>query len=139
MNDYWIKALGMGAREQQLPDHWADIDNGIFHRELTSAVRPGMRTGEGIVYYASGTGLIFAVGETTSFPYRNDDPEHQGWPWRVKVKLLHWRDFISDGVPLEALNVEERDLRQVIKRRSHIRLSEAEYDEAVRLLSQPSA
>ena len=137
MNDYWIKALGMGAREQQLPDHWADIDNGIFHRELTSAVRPGMRTGEGIVYYASGTGLIFAVGEITSFPYRNDDPEHQGWPWRVKVKLSHWRDSISDGVPLEALNVGERDLRQVIKRRSHIRLSEAEYDEAVRLLSQP--
>jgi len=97
-----------------------------------------MRTGEGIVYYASGTGLIFAVGEIMGFPYRNDDPAHQGWPWRVKVKLSHWRDSISDGVPLEALNVEERDLRQVIKRRSHIRLSEAEYNEAVRLLSQPS-
>jgi hypothetical protein len=138
MNDYWIKALGMGAREQRLPDQWAQIDNGLFHRELTSAVRPGMRTGDGIVYYASGTGVIFAVGKITSYPFRSEDPEHQGWPWRAKVKLSHWRDFIHDGVPLEALNVEDRDLRQTIKRRSHIRLSEAEYEEAVRLLSQPS-
>jgi hypothetical protein len=97
-----------------------------------------MRTGDGIVYYASGTGLIFAVGKITSYPFRSEDPEHQGWPWRAKVKLSHWRDFIPDGVPLEALNVEERDLRQTIKRRSHIRLSEAEYREAVRLLSHTS-
>jgi hypothetical protein len=138
MNDYWIKALGMGAREQQLPDRWDEIGNGLFRHELTSGVRPGMRTGEGIVYYASGTGLIFAVGEITSFPFRSDDPDQPHWPWRVKVKLTHWRDFIPDGVPLEALNVEERDLRQTIKRRSHIRLSAAEYDEAVRLLAIPA-
>lgn len=135
MDDYWIKALGMGARQQQMPNNWAEIGNGLFHREVTSGVRPGMRTGDGIVYYASGIGLVFAVGEVTSFPFPFDDPEQPHWPWRARVKLTHWRDFIPDGVPLEALNVEKRDLRQSIKRRSHIRLSQGEYQEALRLLS----
>jgi hypothetical protein len=54
------------------------------------------------------------------------------------VTLTHWRDFLLDGVPLEVLNAEERDLRNMIKRRSHIRLSANEYDAAVRALrAQP--
>lgn len=135
MEDYWIKALGMGARERQLPDNWESVDNGLFRKALTSAVQPGMRPGHGIVYYASGTGLVFAAGEITSFPYRFDDPDQLDWPWRVNVALTAWRDFVHDGVPLEALNVAGRDLRQTIKRRSHIRLRSPEYAEATRRLS----
>ena len=94
-----------------------------------------MAPGDGIVLYASGTGLFFAVGEVTSFPYRFEDDGQTDWPWRVNVKLAHSREFLHDGVPLEVLNVDERDLRKTIKRRSHIRLSAAEYDAAVRVLS----
>jgi len=97
-----------------------------------------MRPEEGIVLYASGTGVIFAVGEITSFTYQLEDTDQPAWPWRVNVKLAAWREFVHDGIPLEALNVEERDVRQSIKRRSHIRLSEAEYAEAQRLLSLSS-
>lgn len=134
VDDYWIKALGMGAREQQFPDDWRGLSGGLFQTALTSAVQPAMRPGHGIVYYASGIGLVFAAGVITSFPYRFDDPAEPDWPWRVNVELTASRDFIHDGVPLEALNVAGRDLRQTIKRRSHIRLRAAEYAEAVRLL-----
>jgi len=52
----------------------------------------------------------------------------------VNAKLYHWREFLHDGEPLEALNVGERDLRKVIKRRSHIRLTDAEFNAAVAAL-----
>ncbi len=133
--DNWIKSLGMGARGPQLPDHWADIDDGIFHRAVTFRGRPGMATGDGIVLYASGTGLIFAIGHVTSYPYRQEAVGHESWPWRVNVELSRWREFIHDGVPLDLLNVESRDLRKVIKRRSHIRLTDTEYAAASAALS----
>ena len=125
----------MGAREQQLPDDWASIGNGLFHRAATFGGRPGMRTGDRIVLYASGWGVIFAVGEVTSLPYRHIDEGEEDWPWRVNVALARSRQFLHDGVPLDVLNVEERDLRNTIKRRSHLRLSPTEYDAAVRALS----
>jgi hypothetical protein len=119
--DKWIKALGMGARGPRLPDHWADIDDGLFCRAVTFGVRPGMKTGHGIVLYASGTGLGLRhwIRNQPSVPAGSTRPR------RVNVALDHWRDFVHDGVALELLNVEERDLRRVIKRRSHVRLSDA--------------
>lgn len=134
MPDNWLKALGMGARGQQLPDHWATVGEGLFHHAVTFAARPSMGTGDVIVLYASGTGLFFAVGSVTSYPYLFEEAGTTNWPWRVNVELDHWRDFVHDGVPLDALNVDGRDLRQVIKRRSHVRLSDREYEAAVRAL-----
>ena len=132
--DNWVKALGMGVRGQQLPDHWEDIDHGLFHRAVTFSRRPSMKAGEGIVLYASGTGLIFAVGHVTSYPYKQEAVGHEAWPWRVNIDLAHYREFVHDGVALEVLNVEDRDLRTVMKRRSHARLSDAEYAAAVAAL-----
>lgn len=137
MDDYWIKALGMGARGQQIPDDWASLGDGLFRNCVTFASRPGIKSGDGIVLYASGTGLFFAAGTVTSYPYLFEQDGSTRWPWRVNVKLDHWRDFIHDGVPLEVLNVDGRDLRVSIKRRSHIRLSETEYQVAVRALGGP--
>jgi EVE domain len=130
LNDYWIKALGMGRRGQQIDDHWEDVANGLFRNAVTFASRPGIKSGDGIVLYASGTGLFFAVGEVTSYPYLYETDGSTNWPWRVNVKLHHWRDYIHDGEPLERLNVNGRDLRVSMRRRSHIRLSEKEYEAA---------
>jgi hypothetical protein len=132
--DNWIKALGMGARGHQLPDDWASVGEGLFHNAITFASRPGVRKGDRVVLYASGTGVIFAVGSVTSHPYLAEENPGTDWPWRVNVKLDHWREFLHDGEPLEALNVDERDLRKVIKRRSHIRLTDAEFNAATAAL-----
>ena len=64
MAEYWLKALGMGARGQQMPDDWRNIkvltEHATFRRN--SSLKPGDR----IVYYAAGKGLLFAEGEVTS-------------------------------------------------------------------------
>ena len=135
MSDKWLKALGMGARAEQIPDDWGSVGNGLFHNAITFAARPGLAKGDGVVLYASGTGLIFAVGSVTSYPYLAEETAATGWPWRVNVELDSWRQFVHDGERLSDLNVEDRDLRKVIKRRSHIRLSDAEYAAATQVLA----
>lgn len=135
MPDNWIKSLGMGARGHQLRDDWKNERGGLLVKALTFARRPGLAKGDGVVLYAAGTGLVFAVGSATSHPYL-DESDTTNWPWRVNIKLDWAREFIHDGEPLEALNVDERDLRTAMKRRSHIRLSEAEFDAAVKALCE---
>ena len=71
----------------------------------------------------------------TSYPYLAEENATTDWPWRVNVELDSWRQFVHDGERLSDLNVEDRDLRKVIKRRSHIRLSDAEYAAATQVLA----
>jgi hypothetical protein len=139
MPDRWIKALGKGARGDQLRDDWRNEQNGLFCRTLTFGRRPGLAKGDEVVLYAAGLGLVFAVGRVTSYPYRAEagaDADASEWPWRVGIELTQAREFLHDGEPLKALNVDDRDLRIAIKRRSHIRLSEAEFQAAVTALSK---
>lgn len=95
-----------------------------------------MAKGDDVVVYASGKRVVFAVGRVTSHPYM-DDADESEWRWRVDMELDEERscEFLREGEPLEALNVEDRDLRNVIKRRSHIRLTEAEFEAAREALS----
>lgn len=136
MRDKWIKSLGMGARGERFQDDWTRYQKGFFMGAVTFKQEPSLRTGDGIVYYGSGWGLVFAVGTVTSHPYRVDERWTADWPWVVKVALDHWCEFIHDGVPLDGLNVEERDLRDTIRRRSHIRLSDPEFKAATALLER---
>lgn len=135
MPDKWIKSLGMGARGKQLRDDWRNERGGLLCQALPFAARPGLRKGDGVVLYAAGEGIVFAVAKATSHPY-HDESDSTNWPWRVNIELEHAREFLHDGEPLDVLNVDERDLRTVIKRRSHVRLSEAEFEAAVRALSR---
>ncbi|MGV1048515.1 MAG: hypothetical protein ACOYD4_08355 [Solirubrobacterales bacterium] len=132
MADTWIKALG--TSENQLADDWRSERGGLFKDAITFKSKPGLRKGDGVVLYATGTGLIFAVGTVTSHPYLPAGESDSGWPWIVNVEYQRSRPFIHDGELLEVLNVEDRDLRKVIKRRSHVRLSEAEFEAAVQAL-----
>lgn len=133
MSDNWVKTLGMGARGEQLRDDWGNERGGLFRKALTFARRPGLAKGDGVVLYAAGVGVIFAAGKVTSHPYL-DETDASPWLWRVNIELDWSREFLHDGEPLEVLNVEDRDLRKAIKRRSHIRLSNAEFEAAVRAL-----
>jgi hypothetical protein len=134
MSDQWIKSLGMGARKERFPPDWTHYQDGFFRTAVTFRTNSSLHAGHGIVYYGSGWRLVFAVGTVTSEPYRINDSWTADWPWVIDVELHHQREFIQEGIPLEDLNVEERDLRVSIKRHSHIRLSPAELEEAARLL-----
>jgi hypothetical protein len=136
MTDNWLKSLGMGARGQQLPDDWGTVGSGLFHNAITFASNSSLKRGDGVVLYASGTGLFFAVGSVTSFPYLAEESSGTDWPWRVNVELDHWRDFVHDGEPLADLSIDGRNLGQVIKRRSHVRLSNSEFAAATAALAR---
>ena len=131
MKEFWLKALGTTA--DPMPDDWRSIT--VLTHSATFGRHPSVKAGDGIVYYATGKGLVFAAGLVTSYPYQAESPTETHWPWRVNVRLDHQKDFIHDGVPLEDLSVGERDLKVSMRRRSHIRLSQAEYDAAVGALS----
>jgi hypothetical protein len=57
----------------------------------------------------------------------------------VKVAPVVDVDFVHDGVPLEALNVDGRDLRRSIRQHSAIRLTQAEGETAVSELNNRSS
>ena len=132
--EYWLKALGTSAPGDQMPDDWRIT---VLTRAATFSRRPSVKAGDGIVYYATGWGLVFAAGEVTSYPYlsKADAPTEEGYPWWVNVRLDWSRRFIHDGVPLDRLNVEGRDLRRSIRQHGHIRLREKEYEAAVNALN----
>jgi hypothetical protein len=131
--EFWLKALGMGAREQRLPDDWRSIT--VLTHCATFAREPSLKAGDAIIFYASGWGLIFAAGQVTSYPYRAEDPSESSWPYRVNVRLDHQKAWVHDGSPLETLNVGDRDVRVSMRRRSHIRLTDAEYNAALAALT----
>jgi hypothetical protein len=132
VDTFWLKALGGGPRVARMPDDWRSVGNSLFERAVTFAQEPSIEPGDKIVLYAAGWGAFFALGSAESYPYTadGDDP----WKWRVDFKVEHAVPAIHDGLPLQVLNVDGRDLRVSMKRRSHLRLSEAEYDAAVEAL-----
>ena len=77
---------------------------------------------------------MFAVYEAISLPYQEDPPDP--WGWHVKVKPVIDLDFVHDGVPLENLNVDGRDLRRSIRQHSAIRLTEIEGNAALAEISK---
>ena len=128
--DYWLKALGGGAREALLRDDWQNERGGLLLKTATFPQMPRMRPGDGIVYYAAGRRVVFAGGTITSAPWEDADDDSR-WPFRVKVSLSVWVEFIHDGLPLEDISVGGRELRSSIRQHSHIRLSQSEYEAAM--------
>ena len=127
---YWLKALGMGARGEQMPDNWRNID--VLTSHATFKRKSRFQPGDKVVYYASGKGLVFAEGDVTSAPYYHQESGiESNWPWRVDVEINSSVDFIPRGPRLDEASVEERELSRSIRQESHIRLTEAEYQAAV--------
>ena len=132
--DYWLKTLGGGGRGGLLRDDWQNESNGLLLRSATFPRRPSIRTGDGIVYYGAGYRVVFAAGHATGLPYQAESYAETNWPWRVNVSLPWTAEFIHDGVPLHNVSVGRRDLGVSLKRRSHIRLTQEEYEAAVQAL-----
>jgi hypothetical protein len=122
---YWLKMLGTTGRPMQ--DDW--LNEGFRTKDrVTSRKRMSMRPGDGIALYATGWGAVFAVGSVTSFAYKRPDEESEGFEWCIDVDLGDGlREFIHEGVPLDLVSVDGRDLRQSIKQQSHIKLKPAEW------------
>lgn len=128
---YWLKAFGLV--HAPVDDDWKRHKDGLLTRKATFPRRSGVRPGDKLVYYAVGQRVVFGVYEATSLPF-NAEPGG-AWGWHVKVLPLVDVDFVHDGVPLENLNVDGRDLRRSIRQHSAIRLTDVEGEAAVSELS----
>lgn len=129
---YWLKAFGLPR--QPLDDDWMNHKDGILTRVATFPRRPGVRPGDRLVYYAVGLRVVFAVYEAISLPWQEDPSDK--WGWYVKVKPIISLDFLHDGVPLEALNVDGRNLLMGIRQKAAIRLHDVEAKAAMAEISQ---
>ncbi len=122
----WLKMLG--TTERQMQDDWLN-EGPRTTAFVASRKRMSMRPGDGIALYATGRGSVFAFGTVTSFAYEEPDPEGEGFEWRVNVDLgTNYREFIHDGVPLNLVSVDGRELSKSIKQQSHIKLSPVEFE-----------
>ena len=127
----WLKSLGFGRRGEQLPDRWDSVEDVNLRETVTFPQRPGVQPGDGLVLYAAGTGLFFAVGRATSWPYERDKT---AYPWAVDYDLIAAVDHLRNAISLDELEVNGRSHRIRIKRRSHVNLTDAEFDAAVEAL-----
>src|SRR4051794_32303677 len=109
--DYWLKAFGFGAREHRLRDDWKKERDGLLLRHATfpwneaKPREPRIRTGDGIVYYAAGRGVIFAAGVTTNLPFVNEEDD-SAWRYWVAVSLTHALESVHDGEPVDNISTE---------------------------------
>jgi len=129
---FWLKAFGVVRAP--VDDDWKRHKNGLLTRTATFPRRSGIRPGDQLVYYAVGQRVVFGVYEATSLPF-NAEPGDP-WGWHVKVASLVEVEFVHDGVPLENLNVDGRDLRRSIRQHSAIRLTAPEGEAAVSELNR---
>jgi hypothetical protein len=132
----WIKSWGFGARERRIRDDWKNEASGLLVNAVTfgpKGRRPSIRTGDTVIYYAAGWQLLFAAGTVTSYAYLFEAEGETPWPWRVNVQLDDelTREFVHDGVPLDMLDVDGRVFGNLMKRRSHMTLSDVEYAAAL--------
>jgi hypothetical protein len=77
---------------------------------------------------------VVAIGDVLSAPQHQPgvDP---GFEFVCDVEINMKKNQLSEGVALEELNVPgTRDLRRSIQRHSHIRLTDEEFDQALRAL-----
>ena len=127
----WIKSWGYGARGSRLRDDWQNESHGLLLNAITFGPnrRPGLGTGDGVLYYAAGWQLLFAAGTVASYSYWFESDGATSWPWRVNVQLdeKYTREFIHEGVPLDVLDVNGRSFGNLMKRRSHMTLADAEW------------
>jgi hypothetical protein len=130
---WWLKSLGFADEKRgRMPDRWDSVTDVDLRKSITFPQNPDVQPGDGLALYASGTGLVFAAARATSYPYKYDNSE---WPWRVDVEIVAAVDYIRHGLPLDSLAVDGREHNVRIRRRSHVNLTEKEFDAAVKGLS----
>jgi len=87
-----------------------------------------------MILYAVGSKRLFAVVDVVSDWKENDE---EGWPYRVDIQ---WPAAVnvapSDGVDANAVSA---DLTERVRRRSHTRLSRAEFELAEQRLREASS
>jgi hypothetical protein len=133
---WWVKVAGTG-QSAYTQERW-DERRALMRREGSGPSlfprRPRIARGDHLVVYASGSaadygeGRFIAVEEVLSA-----EPEpsgHERWRWWLETRIVAAVDEISHAPALREIGVSPKSLRQ----HSHIRLTDEQGAEALRLL-----
>jgi hypothetical protein len=134
---WWVKVAGTGeaAYTQERWDQRRARLLGAGCGPSLFPKRPRIARGDHLVVYASGSaalygeGRFFAVEEVIS-----DEPEpsgHERWRWRLHTRLVAAVEDLASAPALREIGVSPKSLRQ----HSHIRLTEAQGLQALRLIA----
>jgi hypothetical protein len=120
----WLKALG--TAKDPFDDKWSEQHPEIFS-EVRFPLQPsGIKSGDLLVYYASGKKKLFAVARSTmngASAAHEMTAEAKQWAYVLKVQVLVAIPDLRFAVPYETLGKSPGAVSQ----KSHIELSDAEY------------
>jgi len=95
--------------------------------------RPSVQNGDLAIAYASVWQAVFAVCEVVSDP--EHDPARERWSWSFAIRPLVAVSDLDIAPPVEAAGI----FPQSLWRHSHIRLTDAQFGAARRLVEEGSA
>jgi hypothetical protein len=127
----WLKVIG--ASWHPIQRDWT-TEGAHLLRTATFAHRCSWQPGDAFVYHAIGAdeSRVVAIGTVRSACRHDPGVDPFDFPFACEVAITAKRNLVADGVPLEELNVPgSRDLRRSISQKSHIRLTDEEFERVV--------
>jgi hypothetical protein len=120
---YLLKPVG--SSDDPMVDDWPDsAPQELSYVHFPAKGRPGVRPGDYLVYYASGTERIVGIVEVFTPPTK--DSGEKRWPWRCAVRPRLIIRRIHRSPALDVMSGPERDLRKSVRQQSHIEITEEE-------------
>ena len=135
---WWLRVMGTGESaytQERWDERRASMLRGEPGRSLFPK-RPRIARGDRFVLYASGSAALY--GEPRFFAIEevlSDEPEpsgHERWRWQMHAKLVACVDELWRAPAVREIGVSPKSLRQ----HSHIRLTDDQGEEALRLISR---
>jgi hypothetical protein len=126
----WLKALG--SSEERLPPNWVDGGSPLLRSIRFPAGRvPTLEVDDLVIYYAAGWQKIFAAAQVKQRP-KHRPQGHSRWPWEAKVDVFLLVPDLGFAPDVRRAGINTLSLRN----KSHIRLTEKQYREAVAGLAE---
>jgi hypothetical protein len=117
--------LVRGRGERPLDAH-VDVER---IRRHSSSKRPSVQRGDEAILYAAVWQAIFGVVEVVGDP--ENEPGRERWSWTFAIRPVTVVRDLHDAPPVEAAGI----FPQSLWRHSHIRLTDAQFERAVELIS----
>jgi hypothetical protein len=126
----WLKVIG--ASWHPIQDAWT-VEGRFLLSAATFARRCSWEPGDSFAYHAlsEARSRVVAVGDVLSSCRYDPSVDQFEFDFVCDVAIRKKVDHVSEGVPLEALNVPgSRDLRRSIMQKGNIRLTDEEFEQA---------
>jgi hypothetical protein len=135
---WWVKVAGTG-QSAYTQERWDERRTRMQADGYGSSLfpkRPRIARGDRLIVYASGSAALYAEGRFVAIEeVISDEPEpsgHDRWRWCLRTQLVVAVDELARAPALREIGVSPKSLRQ----HSHIRLTERQGRQAVRLIEE---